>query len=53
MEHVYQHLIYILPKQDMIQKLKIYTWKKKINDELVDALQLAVREDYKSTANMH
>jgi len=31
--------------QDLIQQLRTYTWSKKVNDDLVDALQLAVREE--------
>jgi hypothetical protein len=31
--------------QDLIQQLRTYTWKKKINDDLVDALMLACKEE--------
>lgn len=40
-------------EQTLIQQLKTYTWNKKINDDLVDALQLCVKEDAKSTAQIY
>ena len=40
-------------EQKLIQELRTYTWDKKINDDMVDALQLAVREDYQQPSNLY